>query len=147
MTRTKTIFVNPADVTRKWYIIDASNKTMGKVAVEAAKLVQGKHKRFFTPHQEIGDYVIIINAEKIQLSGNKPRDKKYYRHSGYPGSLKVESFDQLNKRKPGYPLELAIKRMLPKNKIGSKIFTNVKIYAGDTHPHIAQKPIAYEIKD
>lgn len=145
MTRQKTIFVNPADVDRKWYIIDAKDKIMGKVAVATATLLRGKHKPCFTPHQEIGDYVVIINAEKVKLTGNKANDKMYYRHSGYPGSLKEENFTQLNTRKAGYPLTLAIKRMLPQNKMGRKIFTNAKIYAGEQHPHESQQPIVYEV--
>lgn len=146
MTEQKTIFVNPANVDRKWFIIDAEDKILGKVAVATANLLRGKHKPCFTPHQEVGDYVIIINAEKVKLTGNKKEDKIYYRHSGYPGSLKSENYNQLNARKPGYPLAHAIKRMLPKNKLGSKIFTNVKIYAGSTHPHVAQQPIKYEVE-
>lgn len=147
MKEKNTIFVNPADVERTWYLIDAKDKIMGKVATAAATLVRGKHKPCFTPHQEIGDYVIIINSDKVKLTGNKAQDKKYYRHSGYPGSLKEENYEQLNARKPGYPLALAIKKMLPKNKLGNKIFTNIKIYADDTHPHTSQQPKQYEIKD
>lgn len=145
MTEQKTIFVKPADVERKWYIIDAKDKVLGKVAVATATLLRGKHKPCFTPHQEIGDYVVIINADKVVLTGKKTDDKMYYRHSGYPGSLKEENYTQLNKRKPGYPLKLAIKRMLPQNKLGRKIFTNAKIFAGDTHQHAAQQPTVYEV--
>lgn len=145
MTKQNTIFVNPTTVEKKWCIIDAENQVMGKVAVAAAKLLRGKHKPVFTPHQVVGDYVIIINAEKVKLTGNKASQKIYYRHSGYPGSLKEENFEKLNTRKPGYPLALAIKRMLPKNKVGNELFTNVKIYAGATHPHIAQKPTPIKV--
>lgn len=147
MTKQQTVYVKPANVERKWYIIDAENKVLGKVAVATAILLRGKHKACFTPHQEIGDYVVIINADKVKLTGKKPTDKKYYRHSGYPGSLKEENYTELNKRKPGYPLSLAIKRMLPRNKLGSKLFTNVKVYAGPTHKQQSQQPISYEIKD
>ncbi len=143
----KTIFIPPSKVVRKWYLIDAKDKVLGKVAVEIARLVRGKHKAEFTPHQEIGDYVVVINADKVKLTGNKETQKMYHRHSGYPGSLKSENYKRLNDRKPGYPLELAIKRMLPKNKLGNKLFTNVKVYAGEPNPlpHIAQKPEKYEV--
>ena len=143
----KTIFVPPSKVNRKWYVIDAKDKVLGKVAVEVAKLVRGKHKVEFTPHQEIGDYVVVINAEKVKLTGNKEMQKMYHRHSGYPGSLKSENYKALNNRRPGYPLELAIKRMLPKNKLGNKLFTNVKLYAGEPipFPYMAQKPEKYEV--
>lgn len=136
----KTIFVKPKDVERHWYIIDAEGKRLGRVAVEATKLLRGKHKPFYTPHQEIGDYVIITNAEKVSLSGNKRQKKIYYRHSGYPGGIKGESFASVIERKPTFPMEQAIKGMLPKGPLGRKLFTNVKVYAGSSHPHAAQKP-------
>ncbi|XP_060085546.1 large ribosomal subunit protein uL13-like [Ylistrum balloti] len=142
----KTVFVAPKDIQRKWYLIDAKDKILGRVATEVSKLLRGKHKVEFSPHQELGDYVIIINAEKVSLSGNKTMQKTYHRHSGFPGSLKSETFLELNNRKPGYVLKLAIKRMLPKNKLGAKLMNNVKIYAGETeHPHSAQKPEIYTL--
>lgn len=136
----KTIFVKPNEVERKWYLIDAAGQTLGKVAVKAADLLRGKHKALYTPHQEIGDYVVVINADKIVVSGGKEQKKLYYRHSGYTGGLRVETFSQLIARKPAAPVEKAIKGMLPKNRLGRKLFGNVKVYAGENHPHGAQKP-------
>ena len=141
----KTIFVNQAQVERKWYIINAEGKRLGKVAVKAATLLRGKHKPFFTPHQEIGDFVVIINAEKAELTGNKAEKKIYYRHSGYPGGLTSENYNKIVARKPEFPMEHALKGMLPKGRLGRKLFKNVKVYAGAEHPHAAQKPESIEI--
>ena len=141
----ETIFVNPKDVVRKWFIIDASGKKLGRVAVKAANLLRGKHKPEFTPHQEVGDYVIIINADKVEVSGNKETRKIYYRHSGYPGGLTAERFVDMLGRKPTYPLEHAVKGMLPNGRLGRTLFTNLKVYAGSEHPHAAQQPEALEI--
>ncbi|MDA3940704.1 MAG: 50S ribosomal protein L13 [Spirochaetia bacterium] len=141
----ETIFVKPKDVKRKWYVIDASDKKLGRVAVKAANLLRGKHKPEFTPHQEVGDYVIIINADKIAVSGNKETRKIYYRHSGYPGGLTAERFIDIIKRKPTLPMERAVKGMLPNGRLGRALFTNLKVYAGSEHPHTAQQPEALEI--
>lgn len=135
-----TIFVKPRDVERKWYIIDASGKSLGRVAAKVAYVLRGKHKPIYTPHQEIGDYVIVVNAEKVGVTGRKRQNKLYYRHSGYLGGMKVESFEKVISRKPTFPLEKAIRGMLPGNRLGRKLFKNVKVYAGETHPHAAQKP-------
>lgn len=140
-----TIFVKPDEIDRKWYVIDASGKRLGRVAVKAANLLRGKHKPEYAPHQEMGDFVIIINAEKVDVSGNKRSNKMYYRHSGYPGGLTTESFSDMIQRKPTYPMEHAIKGMLPHNRLGRKLFTNLKVYAGAEHPHTAQKPEELEI--
>lgn len=140
-----TIFVKPDEIDRKWYVIDASGKRLGRVAVKAANLLRGKHKPEYAPHQEMGDFVIIINAEKVDVSGNKRSNKMYYRHSGYPGGLTTESFSDMIQRKPTYPMEHAIKGMLPHNRLGRKLFTNLKVYAGAEHPHAAQKPEELEI--
>ncbi len=140
-----TIFVKPKDIERKWYVIDASGKRLGRVAVKAANLLRGKHKPEYVPHQETGDYVIIINAEKVEVSGNKRNNKMYYRHSGYPGGLTAERFSDMIQRKPTYPMEHAVKGMLPHNRLGRKLFTNLKVYAGTDHPHSAQKPVTVEI--
>lgn len=137
----KTIFVKPADVERKWYLIDASGKRLGRVAANAARLVRGKHKALYTPHQEVGDFVVIINADKAELTGNKDQNKMYYRHSGYPGGLTAETYNQVVAKKPTSPMEKAIKGMLPKGPLGRKLFKNVKVYAGERHPHGAQKPV------
>ncbi len=140
-----TIFVKPKDIERKWYVIDASGKRLGRVAVKAANLLRGKHKPEYVPHQEVGDYVIIINADKVEVSGNKRSNKMYYRHSGYPGGLTAERFSDMIQRKPTYPMEHAVKGMLPHNRLGRKLFTNLKVYAGTDHPHTAQKPETVEI--
>ena len=140
----KTIFVKPQSIEKKWYLIDAEGKTLGRVAAEAAKILRGKNKVEYVPHQDLGDYVIIINAAKASVTGNKMEDKIYYRHSMYPGGLKAESLEKMLQRKPTYPMEHAIKGMLPHGKLGKRLFTNVKIYAGPEHPHQAQQPIAVE---
>jgi large subunit ribosomal protein L13 len=142
----KTVFVKPASVERKWYLIDANDKVLGKVAATAASILRGKTKPYYTPHQEIGEYVIIVNADKIRVTGNKPARKIYYRHSGYPGGMTAESYEKIIARKPTFPLEHALKGMLPHNSLGRKLFTNAKIYAGPEHPHAAQKPVALEIE-
>lgn len=141
----KTIFVKPQSLEKKWYLIDAEGKELGRVAVAAARILRGKNKPEYTPNMDMGDFVIIINAAKAALSGNKGDDKKYYRHSSYPGGLKTESYNQVVARKPVYPMEHAIKGMLPKGPLGRRLFTNVKVYAEGQHPHIAQQPIAVEI--
>ncbi len=141
----KTIFVKPQTMEKKWYLIDAEGKNLGRVAVAAARILRGKNKVEYVPHQDMGDYVIIINAAKATVTGNKMEDKMYYRHSMYPGGLKAESLEKVLVRKPTYPMEHAIKGMLPHGKLGRKLITNVKIYAGSEHPHTAQQPIAVEI--
>jgi len=142
----KTIFVKPATIERKWFLIDAEGKALGRVAVEAANIVRGKKKASYTPHQEVGDYVVIINAAKALMTGNKTDDKLYYRHSGYLGGLKSENYKKLVARKPCAPMEKAIKGMLPKGALGYKLFTNVKVYGDANHPHEAQKPEKIEVK-
>ena len=138
----RTIFVNPRDVERKWYVIDAEGLVLGRLAVKVASVLRGKNRPEFTPHQEVGDMVIVVNAEKVRVTGRKRTDKVYYRHSGYPGGLKSITFDKVLTRKPTFPVEQAIRGMLPKNRLGRKLFTNVKVYAGPDHPHAAQKPEA-----
>lgn len=137
----KTIFVKPAEVERKWYLIDAENQVLGKVAVQAADLIRGKHKPEFVPHQEIGDYVVIINAEKAIVTGGKETKKIYYHHTQFPGGLKAVDYATLLRKKPTAPMELAVKGMLPKGRLGRKLFKNLKVYAGAEHLHAAQKPI------
>ncbi|WP_319558779.1 50S ribosomal protein L13 [Marispirochaeta sp.] len=136
----KTIFVKPSKVERKWYLIDAAGKRLGRVATEVVRLLRGKNRPYYTPHQEIGDYVVIINADKVEVTGNKAQRKIYYRHTGYPGGIKSETFSDLIARKPAAPLEKAIKGMLPKGPLGRQLFRNVKVYAGPNHPHSAQQP-------
>ena len=141
----KTIFFNENEVSRSWYVIDAAGKPLGRVAAKAAAMVRGKHKTSFAPHQEKGDYVVIINAEKVAVTGNKNKDKMYYKHSGYVGGLKSVNFNELIAKKPTEPLMLAIKGMLPKGPLGRKLLANVKIYAGMEHPHKAQNPVKAEV--
>jgi len=136
----KTVFEKPASVERKWYVLDADGKILGRVAAKVASIVRGKNKANFVPHQEIGDFVVIINADKIAVSGRKSQQKIYYRHSGYVGGLKAHNFEKVIERHPTMPLELAIKGMLPKGPLGRKMAKNVKIYAGTDHPHGSQKP-------
>jgi large subunit ribosomal protein L13 len=141
-----TYMAKPNEVERKWYIIDATNKTLGRLASEAASIIRGKHKPQFTPHVDTGDFVIIINAEKIHLTGKKLTDKKYYRHSMHPGGLKVTTAQEMLKNKPERMLELAIHGMLPKNRLGNAMKTKLKVYAGSEHPHQAQKPEVWELR-
>ena len=136
----KTIFVKPKDIVRKWYLIDAQGKVLGRLSTRIATILRGKHKAYFAPHQEMGDYVVVINAKQLVVTGKKETDKLYYRHSGYPSGLKSETYAHVLARKPTFPLEHAIRGMLPKNRLGRKLMNNVKIYAGETHPHAAQKP-------
>lgn len=142
----KTIYVKTEDVPRKWYVIDAEGVILGKLAVEVAKLLRGKHKPEFSPHQEIGDFVVVVNADKVKVTGRKPLQKMYHHHTGYPGALKSTSFAKMITRKPTYPVEHAIRGMLPKNRLGRKLFTNVKVYAGGSHPHTAQKPEPFVVE-
>ena len=132
------------NVVRKWYILDAAGKPMGKTAVAAADLLRGKNAPEFTPHVDCGNFVIVINADKAVLTGNKMEDKYYYHHSGYIGGMKAVQAKTMMAEKPERAMELAIKGMLPKNSIGAKSFTRLKVYAGEAHNHEAQKPEAYE---
>jgi large subunit ribosomal protein L13 len=141
----KTVFIKPASAERKWFVIDAEGKVLGRVAAKVASILRGKEKAIFVPHQEVGDYVVIINADKIVVTGRKTQQKLYYHHSGFVGGMKSDSFEELMARKPGAPLELAIKGMLPKGPLGRKLFNNVKVYAGADHPHAAQNPQVIEL--
>ncbi|MCL2881124.1 MAG: 50S ribosomal protein L13 [Treponema sp.] len=141
----KTIFVKPALVERKWFIIDAEGKVMGRLAARVASILRGKTKAVFAPHQEVGDYVVVINAEKAVVTGRKAQNKLYYRHSGYVGGLKTDTYEKLSARHPTMPLEIAIKGMLPKGPLGRKMAKNAKIYAGAQHPHAAQNPVAIDL--
>jgi large subunit ribosomal protein L13 len=141
----KTVFVKPASVERKWFVINAEGKILGRVAAKAASIVRGKEKAVYAPHQEIGDFVVVVNAEKIAVTGRKAQQKLYHRHSGYVGGLKTDNFEKLIARHPSAPLENAIKGMLPKGPLGRKLLKNVKVYAGAEHPHGAQNPQAIEL--
>jgi large subunit ribosomal protein L13 len=141
-----TYMAKPNEVERKWHLIDAEGKTLGRLASEVASLIRGKHKPEFTPHVDTGDFVIVINAEKIVLTGNKWQQKNYYRHSGYQGGLKVTPAHVMVQTKPERMIEIAVKGMLPKNKLGSALNTKLKVYAGSEHPHAAQNPQVYELR-
>ncbi len=136
----KTYSAKITDVERKWYLIDADRKILGRLASEVAKILRGKHKPIFTPHVDTGDFVIIINANKVVLTGNKWKDKVYYHHTGYPGGIKSITAKKLLEKKPEAILEHAIKGMLPKNKLGRSMLKKVKVYASGKHPHDAQMP-------
>lgn len=142
----KTYSAKPLEVERKWYVIDAEGKTLGRLATVCANLLRGKTKPEFTPNVDTGDFVIIINAEKIQVTGNKETDKIYYHHTMYPGGLKSISFKDLMKKDPTKAIEKAVKGMLPHNTLGREQFTKLKVYAGSEHPHEAQKPVVYEME-
>lgn len=140
-----TIFVKPKDFDRTWYIVDAAGQNLGRVAAKVAYVLRGKNKPYYTPHQECGDYVIIINAEQVTVTNGKEDKKIYYRHSRHPGGLSQYTLKAMLQRKPGYPLETAVRGMLPKTRLGRKLFTNLKVYAGANHPHAAQQPVPLEI--
>ena len=141
----KTYTVSKDAIKKKWYLVDAEGKVLGRVASSVAAILRGKHKPDYTPFMDMGDNVIIVNAAKVKLTGNKPLKKKYYRHSGYPGGIKEKSFSEVMKSDPTFALRNAIRGMLPHNRLGRKQLLNVKIYAGENHPHQAQKPEAYEL--
>lgn len=142
----KTYVAKPAEVEHKWYVIDASNQTLGRLSSEVAAILRGKHKPIYTPHVDTGDFVIIINAEKIQLTGDKLNKKMYRTYSGYPGGLKEMDYRTLLQKKPEKAIETAIKGMLPHNRLGEKMFKKLKVYRGSTHPHQAQKPEVRELR-
>ncbi|MBQ6535620.1 MAG: 50S ribosomal protein L13 [Firmicutes bacterium] len=139
-----TYMAKPAEVEKKWWIIDAADKPLGRVSTEAARILRGKHKPIFTPNIDTGDFVIIINADKAKLTGDKLDKKMYYHHSGYPGGLKEMTYRQLMERKPVLAVEKAVKGMLPHNKLGRAQGKKLKVYVGDQHPHAAQKPEVWE---
>jgi large subunit ribosomal protein L13 len=141
----KTTFIKPAEVERKWFVIDAEGKVLGRIAARVASIVRGKEKAVYAPHQEVGDFVVVVNAEKIVVTGRKVRDKLYHHHTGYVGGLKTTTYEKLAARHPASPLQLAIKGMLPKGPLGRKLLKNVKVYAGSAHPHAAQNPQAIEL--
>ncbi|WP_127532403.1 50S ribosomal protein L13 [Paenibacillus kobensis] len=141
-----TFMAKPNEVDRKWYVIDAEGKTLGRLASEAAALIRGKHKPQFTPHVDTGDFVVIINAEKVHLTGKKLQNKNYYRHSMYPGGLRVISAQEMLNKHPERVIEAAINGMLPKNRLGDKLRTKLNVYAGPNHPHQAQNPEVYELR-
>jgi large subunit ribosomal protein L13 len=141
----RTYTPKPGDVQRQWHVIDATDVVLGRLASQTAQLLRGKHKPVFAPHVDTGDFVVIINAEKIALTGSKLEQKKSYRHSGYPGGLRAVSYTQMLDRHPTRAVEQAVRGMLPKNSLGRQMLRKLKVYAGPEHPHTAQKPQPYQI--
>jgi len=141
----RTYSPKPGDVQRRWHVIDATDVVLGRLASQAATLLRGKHKPVYAPHVDTGDFVIIVNADKVHLSGNKREQKMAYRHSGYPGGLRAVSYAELLDRNPAKAVEKAVKGMLPKNSLGRQMLSKLKVYAGPTHPHQAQQPVPFEI--
>lgn len=141
----KTFSAKSETVRRDWYLVDASGKTLGRLATELARRLRGKHKPVYTPHVDTGDYIVVVNAEKIRVTGRKLRDKMYYQHTGYVGHLKAEPLHKLLERAPERALELAVKGMLPRNPLGRRMFKKLKVVRGPEHPHEAQQPIPLEL--
>lgn len=136
----KTFVAKPAEVKRDWYVVDADGLTLGRLSTEIARRLRGKHKAEFTPHVDTGDYIVVINAEKVAVTGRKTKQKMYHRHTGYPGGLKSLSFDKMIDHKPERVIELAVKGMIPRNPLGRAMLKKLKVYAGAEHPHTAQQP-------
>ena len=136
----KTYVAKPTESERNWLVVDADGKTLGRLATQIADALRGKRKPEYTPHIDTGDFVVVINAEKVTVTGNKRSDKRYYRHSGYPGGLRSRTFGEMQARRPEEIIRLAVKGMLPRNRLGRKQLTKLKIYAGPDHPHQAQQP-------
>jgi large subunit ribosomal protein L13 len=141
----KTFSAKPHEVKRDWFVVDASDKVVGRLASQIATRLRGKHKPEYTPHVDTGDFIVVVNAAKLKMTGNKPEDKRYYRHSGYPGGVTETSFAKMQERFPGRALELAVKGMLPKGPLGYAMIKKLKVYADDQHPHTAQQPQALDI--
>ncbi|RIY33814.1 50S ribosomal protein L13 [Psittacicella gerlachiana] len=141
----KTFVAKPQEVKREWLLVDADGKTLGRLATEIAARLRGKHKPEYTPHVDTGDYIVVINASKIKVTGNKSSDKIYYHHSGFPGGIKQATFEELQVRNPLAAIEIAVKGMLPKGPLGRQMFRKLKVYAGAEHAHVAQNPKAVEL--
>jgi large subunit ribosomal protein L13 len=141
----RTYTPRPGDVERQWHVIDATDIVLGRLASQTAQLLRGKHKAVFAPHVDTGDFVVIVNADKVALTGNKREQKKAYRHSGYPGGLRATTYTQLLEKHPERAVEKAVRGMLPKNSLGRQMLRKLKVYAGPEHPHTAQKPQPYTI--
>lgn len=135
-----TKFVKSEDADKKWYLVDAKDQVLGRLASEVAKIIRGKNKPTFTPNMDTGDFVVVINADKVKLTGKRPELKQYIRHSGYPGGQKITSVREVKQSKPEFLVENAVKGMLPKNRLGRKLIKKLKVYTGESHPHSAQKP-------
>ncbi len=141
----KTFSAKPQDITREWFVVDATDKVLGRLASQIALRLRGKHKAIYTPHMDTGDFIIVTNIDKLVVTGNKATDKKYFRHSGYPGGIYETTFKKMQNRFPGRALEIAVKGMLPKGPLGYAMLKKLKCYAGNTHPHSAQQPKVLEI--
>ena len=141
----KTFSAKPETAKRDWYVVDANGKTLGRLATEIARRLRGKHKPEYTPHVDTGDYIVVVNAEKIRVTGRKTTDKMYYRHTGFPGGLRSMSFEKLIDHKPERVIELAVKGMMPRNPLGRAMQRKLKVYAGTEHPHAAQQPQQLDI--
>ncbi len=141
----KTFSAKPSDIQHDWYVVDAAGKTLGRIATEIAHRLRGKHKPEYTPHMDTGDFIIVVNAEKVVVTGNKGKGKIYHSYTGYIGGLKSISFDKLIQKAPERTIEFAVKGMLPKNPLGRAMFRKLKVYAGTEHPHTAQQPKALEL--
>ncbi|MBA3987601.1 50S ribosomal protein L13 [Aliidiomarina maris] len=141
----KTFVAKPESVKRDWFVVDATDKTLGRLATEIARRLRGKHKAEYTPHVDTGDYIIVVNAEKVVVTGAKTTDKMYYSHTGFPGGIKEISFDKLIQRKPEMVIEKAVKGMLPRGPLGRAMFRKLKVYAGAEHSHVAQQPQTLDI--
>lgn len=142
----KTFSAKPETVEHKWLLVDATDKVLGRLCSRIAAILRGKHKPEYTPHVDVGDYVVIVNADKIRVTGDKAEGKIYYRHSEYPGGLKTTTFEKLMQKNPIRAIELAIKGMLPKNPLGRAMYRKLKVYAGNEHPHTAQQPTVLEVE-
>ncbi len=143
----KTFNAKPQTVSHNWYLVDATDQVLGRFASRIAKILRGKNKAIYTPNVDTGDCIVVINVEKLRVTGSKSNKKIYYRHSGYPGGLKTESFEKLQARDPARVLEIAVKGMLPKNPLGREMFRKLKVYTGAEHPHAAQQPQLIELQD
>ena len=141
----RTFTATPATINHKWYVVDATDKVLGRLATEVASRLRGKHKAEYTPHMDTGDYIVVINAEKIGVTGNKEKDKMYHHHTGYVGSLKSIPLGKLRETHPDRIIKTAVKGMLPKNSLGRTMYRKLKVYAGSEHPHEAQQPIKLEV--
>lgn len=141
----KTFTATPATITRDWYVIDADNLVLGRLATEIARRLRGKHKAQYTPHMDTGDYIVVVNAEKVRVTGSKPTNKMYYNHSGYPGGMKETTFEKLIDKAPERVIERAVKGMLPKGPLGRAMYRKLKVYKGPTHKHAAQQPQPLEL--
>lgn len=140
-----TRFFTMDDTERKWHVIDAEGQTLGRLCTEVARLLRGKHKPMFTPNADLGDFVVVVNASKIKLTGKRPELKEYFHYTGYPGGATWEKFQEIMQKRPERVIEHAVKGMLPHNRLGSQIIKKLKVYAGDAHPHSAQRPQAYKV--